>query len=119
MIHFLKGDDPTLVAQALSKVVDQLVGDGEKTLMVDEITEAQMVDEGGPASISALVTSAQTPLFSPNVGLSSAATSGSSPSRMTLPRWFDTSPIPPNRPIWCWCGRKAVAPTVSPPYPSR
>ncbi len=63
MIHFLKGDDPTLVAQALSKVVDQLVGDGEKTLMVDEITEAQMVDEGGPASISALVTSAQTPPF--------------------------------------------------------
>jgi DNA polymerase-3 subunit delta len=63
MIEFLKGDDATLIAQALSKVVDQLVGDGDKTLMVDEITEAQMVVDGGPASIAALVTSAQTPPF--------------------------------------------------------
>lgn len=63
MIEFLKGDDPTLVAQALSKVVNQLVGDGDKTLMVDEITETQMIDDAGPPSIAALVTSAQTPPF--------------------------------------------------------
>ncbi|MFW2383747.1 MAG: DNA polymerase III subunit delta [Acidimicrobiales bacterium] len=63
MIEFLKGDDPTLVAQALSKVVDHLVGDGDKSLMVDEITEVQLMGDGGPASIAALVTSAQTPPF--------------------------------------------------------
>ncbi len=60
MIEFLKGDDPTLVAQALAKVVDQLVGDGDRTLMVDEITEAQLIGDGGQTSIAALVTSAQT-----------------------------------------------------------
>lgn len=63
MIEFLKGDDPTLVAQALTRVVDQLVGDGDKSLMVDEVTEVHMLGDGGPASIAALVTSAQTPPF--------------------------------------------------------
>ncbi len=63
MIEFLKGDDPTLVAQALTRVIDQLVGDGDKSLMVDEVTEVQMVGDGGPASLAALVTSAQTPPF--------------------------------------------------------
>ena len=60
MIEFLKGDDPTLVAQALSKVVDQLVGDGDKTLMVDELTETNYTSDGGPPSIAPVVTSAQT-----------------------------------------------------------
>lgn len=63
MIAFLKGDDPTLVSQALSKMVDQTVGDGDKSLMVDEITEAQMINDTGRASIAALVTSAMTPPF--------------------------------------------------------
>ncbi|MBT8241817.1 MAG: hypothetical protein KJN63_11380, partial [Acidimicrobiia bacterium] len=63
MIAFLKGDDPTLVAQALSKMVDQTVGDGDKSLMVDEITEAQMINDTGRGSIAALVTSAMTPPF--------------------------------------------------------
>ncbi|NNE96084.1 MAG: hypothetical protein HKN24_08640 [Acidimicrobiales bacterium] len=63
MISLIKGDDPTLVAQAVAKEVDQLVGDGDKTLMVDELTEEQFVGDGGPPSVAALVTSAQTPPF--------------------------------------------------------
>ena len=50
MISLIKGDDPSLVAQAVAKKVDQLVGDGDKTLMVDELTEEQFVGDGGPPS---------------------------------------------------------------------
>ena len=63
MISLIKGDDPTLVAQAVAKMVDQLVGDGDKTLMVDQLTEEHFAADGGPASIASLVTSAQTPPF--------------------------------------------------------
>ena len=62
-VQFLKGDDPTLVSQALSKLVDHLVGDGDRSLMVEEITEAMYLGESGHASIAPLVTSAQTPPF--------------------------------------------------------
>lgn len=63
-VHFLKGDDPTLVAQALSKVIDRLVGDGDKSLMVEEILEANYEGEsGGQSSIAPLINCAQTPPF--------------------------------------------------------
>lgn len=62
-VDLITGDDPTLVSQALRKLIDQLVGDGDRALMVDEITEAHFSTDGGTPSIAALVTSAQTPPF--------------------------------------------------------
>lgn len=64
MIQVLRGDDATLVSQALRKVVGDLVGDADRALMVDELTELDYGgDSGEPPSLAVLVTSAQTPPF--------------------------------------------------------
>lgn len=62
-VDLISGDDATLVSQALRKLVDQLVGDGDRALMVDELTEADYLTDAGPLSVAALVTAARTPPF--------------------------------------------------------
>ncbi len=61
-VHLIKGDDRSLVSQALSSLLDDLIGDGERPLMLDEVGEDVMLagDEPDP---SALVTAAMTPPF--------------------------------------------------------
>jgi len=59
----IKGDDATLVAQALRRVVNELVGDGDRSLMVEEVTEAQYGAEGGEPDLTPLVNAARTPPF--------------------------------------------------------
>jgi DNA polymerase-3 subunit delta len=62
-VLFIKGDDATLVAQAVRRVVDELVGSGDRSLMVDELTEDAYTTESGEPDMSALMTSAHTPPF--------------------------------------------------------
>lgn len=60
----IKGDDATLVSQALLGVVNDFVGSGDKSLMVEELTERHYVgDDGGVAEVTALVNAAHTPPF--------------------------------------------------------
>lgn len=59
---FIKGDDETLVAQAVQRTMAQLVGDGDRTLMVEELTEGSY-GEPGRQTPSALVSAARTPPF--------------------------------------------------------
>ena len=54
-VHLLRGDDPSLVRDAVRRLVDELVGDGDRTLMVDE--------HGGEYEVTALADAAQTPPF--------------------------------------------------------
>jgi DNA polymerase-3 subunit delta len=54
-VHLLRGDDPSLVRDAVRRLVDELVGDGDRTLMVDEFA--------GEYEVNALADSAQTPPF--------------------------------------------------------
>jgi DNA polymerase-3 subunit delta len=61
-IQLIKGDDPTLVGQALSAAVEQLLGDGDRSLMVEEITEEQF-SAGGQPEIAPLVYAAYSPPF--------------------------------------------------------
>ncbi len=35
-VHLLKGSDDVLRGEALSRLLDQLVGDGDRSLLVDE-----------------------------------------------------------------------------------
>lgn len=56
----IKGDDETLVGQAIQATVNELVGDGDRSLMVEELTEATYVGETGEASQAALINAAQT-----------------------------------------------------------
>jgi len=81
-VVFIKGDDEALVAQAVKAQVDDLVGDGDRSLMVEEVTEAQYLGDSGEASLASLVTAAQTMPFltdrrvvvGRNLGLFSKAT---------------------------------------------
>ncbi len=61
-VLFLKGDDETLMAQALQAAVKDLVGDGDRGLMVEEVTEANY-GEGSELTMASLITAAQTMPF--------------------------------------------------------
>ncbi len=59
----IKGDDATLVAQAVVKATNELVGDGDRSLMVEELTEATYLGDDNDPSLVPLVNSAQTMPF--------------------------------------------------------
>ncbi len=59
-VLIIKGDDETLVAQAIQATVNELVGDGDRSLMVEELGEAVYLGESNDASLAALVNAAQT-----------------------------------------------------------
>lgn len=61
-VHLVKGDDPILVGDEVRRIVTELVGDGDRSLMVDELEEDRYLTESG-AHISPLVDAAQTPPF--------------------------------------------------------
>lgn len=62
-IVLIKGDDETLVAQAVRKMVDEFVAGGDKSLMVEEVTEADFVPESGDIEMTPLINAAHTPPF--------------------------------------------------------
>ena len=55
-IHLVKGEDPSLVRDAVRDLVDRLVGDGDRSLVVDEYA-------GEGYELGAVVDAAQTPPF--------------------------------------------------------
>ncbi len=62
-LTLIKGDDPTLVAQSLQAVVKELVGSSDRSLMVEEVGEAQYAPDGAEAELTPLVNAAHTPPF--------------------------------------------------------
>lgn len=61
-VFLVKGDDAILVADEVRRIVDELVGDGDRSLLVDEVDEERYL-AGDAAHISPLVDAAQTPPF--------------------------------------------------------
>ncbi len=59
----LKGNDDTLLSQAVSDKVKELVGSGDSSLMVEELSEEQYRMEDDTFAITRLVDAAQTPPF--------------------------------------------------------
>ncbi|MEY4338219.1 MAG: polymerase delta subunit [Actinomycetota bacterium] len=55
-VHLITGDDESLVLDAISQLVEQLVGDGDRTLMLDDF-------DGTDYEVAAVVDAAQTPPF--------------------------------------------------------
>jgi DNA polymerase-3 subunit delta len=55
-VHLVRGDDPGLVRDAVHRLVDELVGDDDRSLAVEELA-------GDDYSIGTLVDAAQTPPF--------------------------------------------------------
>jgi DNA polymerase-3 subunit delta len=61
-VVFIKGDDETLMAQAVQATIKDLVGDGDRGLMVEEVTE-EHYDDGTDLTLAPLITAAQTMPF--------------------------------------------------------
>lgn len=59
----IKGDDATLVSQAVRKAVTEFVGDGDRSLMVEELTEESYQAEDGEIELTPLINAAHTPPF--------------------------------------------------------
>lgn len=59
----IKGDDITLVSQAIQDAVRQLLGDGDRSLMVEEVGEEHYSRDGGEPDLAPLVNAAYTPPF--------------------------------------------------------
>ncbi len=62
-IVVVQGDDSALVGQEVQAQVKALVGAGDASLMVEELTEAQFLAEDETPDIGPLVVAAQTPPF--------------------------------------------------------
>jgi DNA polymerase III subunit delta len=61
-VHLVKGDDPILLADAVATVIDELVGDGDRTLMLDEL-DAVRYEADGSRNLGPLIDAARTPPF--------------------------------------------------------
>lgn len=61
-LHLITGSDLVLVADKARSLVAELVGDGDRSLLVEELTESHYT-VGGEARITPLVDAAQTPPF--------------------------------------------------------
>jgi DNA polymerase III subunit delta len=61
-LYLVKGDDPVLVGDELRRIVGELVGGGDRSLMVEDLDENRYLT-GDTAHISPLVDAAQTPPF--------------------------------------------------------
>jgi len=62
-VTLLRGDDPSLVRDAVIALVDELVVDGDRSLVVEEIDVATDAADERAARLRALVDAAQTPPF--------------------------------------------------------
>lgn len=63
-VHLLKGGDDVILGEAVTDLVRQLVGDGDRSLMVEELTvESHLGPDDTGYDIGALVDAAQTPPF--------------------------------------------------------
>ncbi len=58
-VIFVKGDDPALLSQTIQRYVGELVGDGDRGLMVEEVSEPDYGD-AGDLTLGPLINAAQT-----------------------------------------------------------
>jgi DNA polymerase-3 subunit delta len=62
-VHLVRGDDSSILREASRKLVDELVGGGDRSLMVEEVDVAgASIAERAP-QLAALIDAAQTPSF--------------------------------------------------------
>lgn len=63
LVQLVKGSEPSLVRDAVIELVDALVGDGDRSLMVEEVEVSGESKDDRVAQLAALVDAAQTPPF--------------------------------------------------------
>ena len=62
-LRLIVGDDPVLVGESVSTAIDELVGDGDRSLMLEILTEAECRSEDGSFDPTRLIDAARTPPF--------------------------------------------------------
>ena len=62
-VRLITGDDPVLVGEAVTKLVDELVGDGDRSLMLEQLAETDFRRDDGSWELSRLLDAARTPPF--------------------------------------------------------
>lgn len=63
LVQLVKGDEPSIMRDAVLALVDALVGDGDRSLMVEEVEITGETKDDRAAQLAALVDAAQTPPF--------------------------------------------------------
>ena len=63
VVRLIIGDDPILVGEAITKSVDELVGDGDRSLMLELLTEADYRNDEGDWESAKVLDAARTPPF--------------------------------------------------------
>src|SRR3954453_2762676 len=62
-VHIVKGGDESLLRDAVRDLVDTLVGDGDRSLIVEEVAIDGSTEEDRASQLAALVDAARTPPF--------------------------------------------------------
>jgi DNA polymerase-3 subunit delta len=62
-VYLVRGDDPVVLRDAVRDLVHSLVGDGDASLLVEEVGEAELRGDDDDADVGALIAAAQTPPF--------------------------------------------------------
>ena len=60
-LRLIVGDDPVLVGESVTRAIDELVGDGDRSLMLEILTEAEYRTEDGSFEPTRLIDAARTP----------------------------------------------------------
>ena len=63
VLRLILGDDPVLVGEAVSSAVDELVGDGDRSLMLETLTESEYRSDDGSFEAARLIDAVRTPPF--------------------------------------------------------
>ena len=63
VLRLIIGDDPILVGEAVSSAVDELVGDGDRSLMLELLTETDYRNDEGVWESAKVLDAARTPPF--------------------------------------------------------
>jgi DNA polymerase-3 subunit delta len=62
-LRLVTGDDAVLLGEAVSRVIDELVADGDRSLMLEQLSETDMRNQDGDWDPSRLLDAARTPPF--------------------------------------------------------
>lgn len=60
-LRLIVGDDPVLVGESVTRAIDELVGDGDRSLMLEILTEAEYRTEDGSFEPTRLIDAVRTP----------------------------------------------------------
>ena len=63
VLRLVVGDDPVLVSEAVTEQINELVGDGDRSLMLEILSEADYRSDDGDWEVNRLADAARTPPF--------------------------------------------------------